>query len=343
MNLFDEHETPEELGEFGLIERIAGLFNQNNDPDFSGIGDDCAAIRLNSSRTLLVTTDMMLEERHFRREWISARDLGYKSLAVNLSDISAMGGTPRYAFLSIGLPPDSSPDWLDGFFHSASSLCEAHGVQLAGGDTAKSRSIIINYTVLGFIDDGKILRRSSAKPGDKIGLVGKVGESGAGYKLLRESIDTENPAHSELIKAHNRPTLFIKEAGFLAESGYVRAMIDLSDGIQSDAQHIAKQSGVALSIDVNKLPISKSLTEVCKKFFWPMEEIALTAGEDYSLLFTFDGKKKDILKQRFSESFSGTDFSVIGEVKEGDAGVRFFKNGEPFELQQHGFDQFKTD
>lgn len=117
----------------------------------------------------------MLEERRFRLEWISAGELGYKSLAVNLSDIYAMGGTPRYAFLSIGLPTDSFPDWLYGFFRSASSLCDAHGIQLAVGDTAKSRSIIINYTVLGLIDDGKILRRSSAEPGDKIGLVGKVG------------------------------------------------------------------------------------------------------------------------------------------------------------------------
>ncbi|MFP8489202.1 thiamine-phosphate kinase [Gracilimonas sp. Q87] len=342
MNIFKENESPEELGEFGLIDRIMGMFEPKNDHDFTGLGDDCAVIRNASGRSLLITTDIMLEEGHFRREWISAEDLGYKSLAANLSDISAMGGSPHYALLSIGLPPDTSPDWLNDFFSGANQLCESHGVNLIGGNTTKSGSIIINYTALGFINDENILWRSAAKLGDKIGLIGKVGESGAGLRLLQEAYDKEKPNHKHLIKAHNRPTLLINEAKFLADTGSVHAMIDLSDGIQSDAGHITKQSGVTFSINADRLPLSKQLFEVCDKYSWSAEEIALTAGEDYSLLFTFDSKKEDFLKRRFRELFPETVFSVIGDVKEGDAEVLFFKGNEKLELHKQGFDQFKS-
>jgi len=342
MNLFDRNETLKELGEFGLIERIAGLFEPDTDKDFTGIGDDCAVIKNDASYSTLITTDMLLEGRHFRREWSSAKDLGYKSLAVNLSDISAMGGKPRYALLSIGLPSDTDPNWLDGFFSEVARLCESYGVKLIGGDTAKSSSIIINYTVLGSIEHQNILWRSAAKPGDKIGLLGKVGEGGAGLRLLEESHSKEVPSHKDLIKSHNRPSIYVKEAVFLADSGIVHSMIDVSDGIQSDAGHIAKQSGVSLSIHTNTLPVSKQLIDVCDKFSWSVEEIALTAGEDYALMFTFDCEKEDTLKAKLQDSFPETDFTVIGEVTERDADVRFFKNGEPFELHQHGFDQFKT-
>lgn len=343
MSVFGEHETLKELGEFGLIERIAGLFEPDSDKEFTGIGDDCAVLRNDSGRSTLITTDMLLQGRHFRREWCSAGDLGYKSLAVNLSDISAMGGTPGYALLSIGLPPDITPNWLDDFLNDTRRLCETHGVKLIGGDTAKSDSVIISYTVLGFIEDEKILWRSAAKAGDKIGLVGRVGESGAGLRLLKESKNREISSHNHLIEAHNRPRLYVDETRFLANSGSVRAMIDLSDGIQSDAGHIAKRSGVSLIINADRLPISEPLAEVCAEFSWSADEIALTGGEDYALMFTFDREKEDALKNQFRESFPETVLTVIGEVKEGDADVRFLKNGETFELQQHGFDQFKTD
>ena len=341
---FDKDETPQKLGEFGLIERIARMAGSHRSEDATGIGDDCAMIQnVTEQKALLLTTDMLLEGRHFNRNWITAEDLGYKSLAVNLSDISAMGGRPRYALLSIGLPPDTAPEWLNGFFGETSRLCKKHGVELIGGDTVKSSSIVVNYTVLGLIEEEKVLWRSGAVPGDKIGLIGITGEAGAGLRLLKESHAPDLPLHRHLIRAHNRPPIHVGEAIHLAESGAVHAMIDVSDGIESDAGHIAKQSGVNLTIETDMLPVSDQLAEVCRNFSWPLEEITLAAGEDYALLFTFDANKEDFLKQSFSRLFPETHFSVIGQISEGDAAVRFLKDGKPYELRNYGFDQFKSE
>ncbi|PWN06490.1 thiamine-phosphate kinase [Rhodohalobacter mucosus] len=344
MNWFDEEESPEELGEFGLIERIARLTGSGNTHDSMGIGDDCAVIRNTSNGfATLITTDMLVEGRHFKRNWISAEDLGYTSLAVNISDISAMGGKPRYALLSIGLPGNTDPDWLNGFFGGIKGLCDTHGMKLIGGDTVKSNSVIVNFTVLGSIPEKNILLRSGAKPGDKLGLIGRVGDSGAGLRLLKQSSSPDLPLHRHLISAHNRPTIYVREAIFLAESGFVHSMIDVSDGIRSDAAHIAKQSGAKLTIHTDRLPVSDVLAEVCNAFSWSPEEIALTAGEDYALLFSFHSDREENLKRSFQNSFPDTPFSVIGSVSDGNAGVRFLKNGRNFDPGAHGFDQFKSD
>jgi thiamine-monophosphate kinase len=341
-SLFRGFNSLGEIGEFGLIDQIAGLFGRKFEPDTIGIGDDCAVLPYHSGRSLLVTTDMLIEDRHFRRDWISAEDLGYKYLAVNMSDISAMGGRPEYAFLSIGLADEIPLEWLEQFFREAYQLCQDNGVKLLGGDTTKSPGpMVINYTVLGSVATENILWRSAAKPGDRIALLGNVGESGAGLNLLMKHGSNEDRRYRQLIKAHNRPGLFIEEAQFLAGFPAVHAMIDLSDGISSDAGHIASRSSVALKIDVEQLPIRPVLREVCDEFSWSAEELALTAGEDYGLLFTIDESGLDQVMTRFEETF-GYRFTVIGQVEDGDSKVFYFLQGNPFSLEKHGFDHFKS-
>lgn len=339
---FKGYNSLSELGEFGLIDQIAQLFGSRFDSDEIGIGDDCAVLPYGENRSLLITTDMLIEDRHFRRDWISAGDLGYKSLAVNLSDISAMGGKPLYAFLSIGLPEDLSLDWIEQFFRSAHSLANKHKVKLLGGDTTKSPGpMVINYVVLGEIQSDSILWRSGAKPGDDIALLGDVGESGAGLHLLMEQDPPFKNEHQKLIDIHNRPPLYVDEAQYLASFPGLHSMIDLSDGIQSDAGHIAKKSGVTMQVDTDRMPITPLLQKVCSENAWQPVELALTAGEDYGLFFTLDAKETDDLKRKFKKRF-GYDFNVIGRVKEGPAELQLLKNGDLIDIGKHGFDHFRS-
>ncbi len=340
--VFSDVRSLQEMGEFGLIDRIQRLFNGNTDSQGIGIGDDCAVIPIDNDYSMLVTTDMLIEDRHFRRDWISAKDLGYKSLAVNLSDISAMGGKPEHAFLSIGLPDDISPGWLEDFFLQTHTACEQYGVRLSGGDTTKSpRPIVINYTVLGRICKKHIHLRSDAVPGDRIALLGNPGDSGAGFRLLKEQVPVNDNRHLRLIDAHNRPPLFVDEAQFLAQYSGVHALIDLSDGLRPDAGHIAERSNVIMRIELDTLPLSPEFTETCREFSWDMYNLALTAGEDYGLLFTLNPEQADGLARDFESRF-GYRFSIIGDVQEGKADVVFKLDGRVKKIQTHGFDHFRS-
>lgn len=339
---FKNGESLSELGEFGLIDQIAQLFGKRGDEGETGIGDDCAVIPYKDDLSLLITTDMLIEDRHFRRDWISAEDLGYKSLAVNLSDISAMGGKPLHAFLSIGLPEDLSLVWVEDFFRGTHDLANAHNVKLMGGDTTKSPCpMVINYTILGEIKTENVLWRSAAEPGDQMAVLGNLGESGAGLKLLLEQKPPYSSDEQKLIDAHHRPRLFVDEAQFLAEPKGVHAMIDLSDGLLSDGGHIAKESVVTLELESEKITITQPLQNVCEKHSWNPLELALASGEDYGLLFTIDGERAEALNRDFKATF-GYSFSIIGEVKSGLAELKLLKNGNPLDLGKSGFDHFKS-
>lgn len=340
---FKGFETLSELGEFGLIDQIAGLFGEGHVEDTIGIGDDCAVLPYKDGQSLLITTDMLIEDRHFRHSWISAEDLGYKSLAVNLSDISAMGGKPLYAFLSIGLPDDLTLDWVELFFRGTRELSETHGVKLLGGDTTKSPGpMVINYTVIGAMAEESVLWRSSAKPGDQIAVLGKLGESGAGLKLLNENKSTYRSLEQAMIKSHSRPQLYVEESQFLASNSAVHAMIDLSDGIQSDAGHIAQKSGAAMLVEADRIPITSNLKQVCESYNWDPLELALSSGEDYGLLFTFDEANAGRLLDEFKQKFN-IEFTIIGEVKDGSPELKLLKDGDAFDIGKKGFDHFKSE
>jgi len=341
-SLFKNADSLSDLGEFGLIDQIAHLFDRKGNEGETGIGDDCAVLPYRDDSSLLITTDMLIEDRHFRRDWISAEDLGYKSLAVNLSDISAMGGKPLFAFLSIGLPEDLPLEWIERYFRGTHELASEHDVRLMGGDTTKSSGpMVINYTLLGEIKSGNVLWRSAAETGDHIAGLGNLGESGAGLKLLLEQEPPFSSDEHKLIAAHNRPQIFVDEAQFLAEAGGVHAMIDLSDGLQSDGSHIAKESDLTLEVESEKINLTQPLQNACEKHSWNPLELTLASGEDYGLLFTINSEKAEALHRGFKATF-GYGFDIIGEVKEGSADLKLLENGTPFDLGKTGFDHFKS-
>ena len=273
-----------EKGEFELIDWIRGQFRV---PDgVLGIGDDCAVMPQHEGTETLVTTDMLIEGVHFLLEDIDPYSLGWKSAAVNLSDIAGMGGKPVGTFLSCALPKDLDDAFLKGFFLGYKDISDRFDCPLLGGDTTASLDkLCINVTVLGKCEAGKSRKRSAAQPGDLICVTGPLGDSAAGLKVILDKVDM----HEEekiLRERHYMPVPRIEEGMKLAATPGVNAMMDISDGIGSDLRHILEESGTGARVDVRSLPLSAELRTVCARRGWDPVALAVDGGEDYELLFT---------------------------------------------------------
>jgi thiamine-monophosphate kinase len=274
-----------ELGEFGLIERIRDAMGPVPE-GVLGIGDDCAILPQRDAMETLVTTDMLVEGTHFLREDIPAHRLGWKSAAVNFSDIAAMGGRPTGSFLSLGLPRGLDSEWMDDFVAGYKACSDFCGAPLLGGDTTTSPSgICINVAVLGECPRGHARLRSSAVPGDLVCVTGPLGDSGGGLQVILKGVERDAAAGA-LVERHYRPVPRVREGQTLAATEGVHAMMDISDGIASDLRHILKASRAGAEIFTKEIPLSKELLQVCARHGWDSLELALTGGEDYELLFT---------------------------------------------------------
>ncbi len=273
-----------EKGEFELIEWIKEQFPV---PDgILGIGDDCAVLPQRDGVETLVSTDMLVEGVHFLLEDIDPYSLGWKSAAVNLSDIAGMGGKPVGTFLCCALPKGLDEGFLEGFFNGYKAVSDRFDCPLLGGDTTSSKDrLCINVTVLGECPAGRSHKRSQALPGDLVCVTGTLGDSGTGLKIILEGQATDD---QEMIlrERHYRPVPRVEEGLRLAATPGVNAMMDISDGIGSDLRHILKASGASARIDVRSLPFSAEMQDVCQRRGWDPVELATDGGEDYELLFT---------------------------------------------------------
>lgn len=330
-----------DLGEFGLIKRFSKQFIKNLPEGIIGIGDDCAIIYLNEKEALLVTTDMLIEDRHFLLNKITPNDLGQKSLAVNLSDIAAMGGKPHSAYLSIGIPSKMKVEWMDLFFTGINDLCLQTGTYFLGGDTTKSPDrLVINFGVIGTIDPLKIKKRSTAIPGDIICINDVVGDSGGGLLILLDEKPLDRYS-SYLVKRHNCPRAHIEEGKWLAQKEEINAMIDVSDGIESDIHRIMESSGVGAEIEINKIPLSEELSNISEKYNWNVQEIGLSGGEDYCLMFTVPENYIDRITIQYVQEFKRPLYK-IGKITNNPGNLTFTMDGDIIEFNKHGFDHFKS-
>jgi thiamine-monophosphate kinase len=303
-----------DIGEFGFIRRIQRGCLTRPEGVLQGIGDDAAAFRTDGRLVSLMTTDLLVERVHFLRHAISGWDLGHKSLAVNLSDIAAMGGTAREAFVSIAIPESCELAYLDEIFQGMKDLAQTYAVNILGGDTTFSRSdLVINVAVHGVVAENEILTRSAARPGDVIFCTGCLGDSRAGLHLILEGTPADTPELEALLTVHRRPWPHLREGRLLASTPGVRAAIDVSDGLSSDLGHIVEESRVGARIDAARLPVSDNLRFFCRRFGRSPLEYALSGGEDYTLLLTAAADNAGRIAEAFRSAF-GRPLHAIGEI-----------------------------
>lgn len=276
--------SQQHLSEFQLIEQISSHFSVPE--GVIGIGDDCAVIPQHSGIDSLISTDMLIDGTHFLIDEVDAFNLGWKSAAVNISDIAAMGGKAVASFLSFALPKNLPGNWTSRFIEGYKELSDRFDCPLLGGDTTRSLDrLCISVTVLGEAKSGLSKLRSSAQVGDIICTSGYLGDSAAGLDCILTHAE-KTPLNEVLIERHYRPMPRIREGLQLAQIDGVHAMMDISDGVGSDLRHILKASGKGAVIDCHKLPLSEELLEYCHHTGRNPLEFALGGGEDYELLFT---------------------------------------------------------
>ena len=321
------------LGEFGLIGRIAeraGLM----DGVLCGIGDDAAALEPAPGTVQLVTSDMLLEGVHFDLTYTPPELLGRKSLAVNLSDMAAMGGKPRWFLLSFGLPAATDLEFLDPFVTGMLEMAALYGVALVGGDTCSSRSgLVINITLLGEQRPEKVLYRRGAAPGDLVCVTGTLGDSALGLEELRSGV-----RQGVAVSRHLDPLPRCREGLMLAEAGIPSAMIDLSDGLLSDLRHILEQSRGGARIELDRIPLSTYFQENAVKFFDDPMHLALSGGEDYELLFTLRPGHWPATERLFAAL--GSRVTAIGEITAASGLQVVSRTGEPYAINYQGFRHF---
>lgn len=322
-----------EIGEFGIIGRISSRVADGAGVRI-GIGDDAAALEPTPGRWLLATSDMLLEGVHFDLAYTDPYRLGRKSLAVNLSDVAAMGGEPRHFLLSLAVPPGITVEFIDRFTEGMLSLAGEHGVTLVGGDTCRSRSgLVISVTLHGEQEPGFVVRRSGASAGDRIFVTGTIGDSALGLELLRRG-----ERQGWAVDRHLDPTPRVRAGILLGRAGTPSAMIDVSDGLAADLGHILELSGVGARLDSSLIPRSPWFLEHARDVVPDPALLALTGGEDYELLFTVPaGRSGEIAHILAGSGVAAVD---IGEITAGDKLVVVGADGQEAVVSQGGYNHF---
>ncbi|MCM2264173.1 MAG: thiamine-phosphate kinase [Desulfuromonadales bacterium] len=323
-----------DLGEFGLIDSIRARVGAAPGV-YRGIGDDAAELEIPAGHRLLTSTDLLLEEVHFRFAWTSAYDLGRKAVAVNLSDVAAMGGLPRFVYVGLACPADAEVAQLDAFVTGVLDEAAEHGVILVGGDTCRSPGPwVISVTVEGTAPAGTAVGRDGAHPGDLVLVSGTLGDSALALDLWQQG-KTPDPW---LATRHNRPLPRIALGRELALAGLATAMIDLSDGVASDLEHILQASKAGAEILSSALPLSPAFRTQLERRP-ELFDLALGGGEDYELLCTVPAARAE--EALSAGTRTGVPLTIIGTVMERGAGFRLRDAaGGVRPLRVRGYDHF---
>jgi len=318
------------IQEFELIDKIKEYISGNKEI-YTSVEEDTAIWKIKEATTLLLTTDIFIENVHFRRRYFSYEDIGYKSLAVNISDIASSGGIPILFLVSLGIPQYMKESNVLEIYKGFKTLEDAYNILCVGGDTVSSEKLVINIAIIGKAIN-KALLRGGAKVGDKIYLTGELGLSYVGFRVLN-SIYQKKERFSKAIEKHLRPEPRVEIAKVLSEKNCVNSCIDTSDGLAISLYSIARSSNVGIKIYEDALPIPYEIYKYSEIFSENPISIALYGGEDYELLFT--SKSED----EIPEEINDTKISKIGEIIEEKKVVLVLKNGKEIEIQYRGYEQ----
>ena len=337
--------------EFEFIKRLreratlSSQLSQHNQL-VTGIGDDAAIVRSTSGKDTVIATDLLVEDIDFRRSTVPAYFLGHKALTVSLSDIAAMGARPRWCLTSIGLPEDVwQTEFLDSFYDGLFELARQYDVQLVGGDTSRtSDRIVIDSILVGECTTDSVVRRAGASPRDQIFVTGSLGGSAAGLRLIERGAHladqnlgtTETQALDQILLRHLKPDARVGWGMVLGQERLATAMIDISDGLSSDLNHVCSESGVGSLIESSLLPIDHQVVELCGRRALDPLQLALHGGEDFELLFTV--KPNDVA--RLPKRVDGVGITRIGEVRPASEGVKISEGTRVWELTPKGWKHF---
>ena len=319
-------------GEFSLIARYFDRVRTSRLDVETGIGDDCALLNIPEKQTLAISTDTLVAGNHFLPD-IDPTDLAWKALAVNLSDLAAMGADPAWLTLALTLP-DVDEAWLEAFSDGLFELLNYYDMQLIGGDTTRG-PLSMTLGIHGYVPVGRALKRSGAKPGDWIYVTGTPGDSAAGLAILQNRLQVADATDADyLLKRHLRPTPRILQGQAMRD--LASAAIDISDGLISDLGHIVNASGCGARVNVDVLPYSTALSQHVE----PEQALrwALSGGEDYELCFTVPEINRGALDVALGNL--GAAFTCIGQMSADVEGIHFTRDGKPVTFGWKGYDHF---
>ncbi|WP_027718629.1 thiamine-phosphate kinase [Desulfovirgula thermocuniculi] len=329
-----------EIGEFGLIARVAqGLLTHPGEV-VAGAGDDAAVLRLPGPHWLLFTTDMLVEGVHFSLAWATYEQVGYKTVAVNASDIAAMGGWPTHGVISLGLPPRVSVEEVEALYHGLRRAAAEYRLNIVGGDTVASpERLVINFALLGLVEAGLAVLRGGARVGDLICVTGTLGNSAAGLYLCQNpGLAPDGETAAFLYRAHLEPRAKLAAGRLLASAG-ATAMEDVSDGLARELHNICRASGVGCLVRAKDVPLSSQARELARLAGCDPLEWALSGGEDYELVFTLP---EDLFEQAKEELAAiGESCTCIGEIIPPQEGLLLeLPDGKRVPLALQGYDHF---
>lgn len=324
-----------DLGEFGLLREL-GLFGQKLPEGWIGPGDDCA-IAPKSGGNLAITTDLLIEDIHFRLSTTGPRDLGWKAAAVNLSDLASMGARPLALTVGAALPKNLPFEWAEEFYKGLRECADRFDCVLAGGDTSSAEKICLSVTALGDMEGRRPLLRSGARENDDLWLSGEPGESAAGLLLLEKGL-SGGKALEKCLRRHLCPEPRVELGLLLAERRLANSAIDVSDGVLADAGHISERSGLKVLVEAGKIPMSRELCACAAKSGADPLELALGGGEDYELLFTAPPKNREAILE--IGKGLGLGVAMVGKVEKGSGVSLLGEDGREMEPKRSGWSHF---